>query len=276
MAKLSIDGADVWARVPQLPPEIEQQAALALIEFLKEIDEEFKLALADESQATFNALHKIYEFKRFQTDWLKFILPTIGVGEVRITLHGGLVKIEETGIPCLWRMQMDGQETFILTRVPLCVRHEAKLGDEEIGKIVNNGADVFAAPAILEQLRSEQKKLDWESLSNDPAFMVEFSGEPLSAGDSRAILSTLGTGNIEVRLRGFAESRIDRTRIRGIWHSRLINNAGKELLEGYVAAYLPPEVPSAWEALEDAHARCLELIEWLEDDLARGAIGVKN
>jgi len=56
----------------------------------------------------------------------------------------------------------------------------------------------------------------------------------------------------------------------------LINNAGKELLEGYVTAYLPPEVPSAWEALEDAHTRCQELIQWMQDDLARGAIGVKN
>ncbi len=276
MANFSIDGADVWARVPQLPPEVEEQAAHALLDFLREIDEEFKLALADESQATFNAMHKIYEFSRFQPDWLKFILPTIGVGEVRIILHDGLVKIEETGIPCLWRMQMDGQESFILTRVPLCVRHVAKEGEPEIGRIVNNGADVFAAPAILEQLRSQQQKIDWESMSNEPAFMVEFSGEPLSAGDSRAILSTLGTGNIEVRLKGFAESRIERTKVRGIWHSRLINNAGKELLEGYVTAYLPPEVPSAWEALGDAHRRCEELIEWVEGDLARGAIGVKN
>ncbi len=276
MANLSIDGPDVWARVPQLPPEVEEEAAHALIDFLKEIDAEFEQVLADESGASFDALHKIYEFSRFKTDWLKFILPTIGVGEVRIILHDGLVKIEETGIPCLWRMQMDNQESFILTRVPLCVRHAAREGDAEIGKIVNNGTDVFAAPAILEQLRSEQEKINWESLSNEPAFMVEFSGEPLSAGDSRAILSTLGTGNIEVRLQGFAESRIERTRVRGVWHSRLINNAGKELLEGYVTAYLPPEVPSAWEALEDAHTRCQELIQWMQDDLARGAIGVKN
>ena len=221
-------------------------------------------------------MHKIYEFKRFRSDWMKFILPTIGVGEIRVTLHDGLVKIEETGIPCLWRMQMDGQESFILTRVPLCVRHVAKEGEPEIGKIVNNGADVFAAPAILEQLRAEQQKIDWDNLPKDPAFMVEFSGEPLGPGDTRAILSTLGTGNIEVRLKGFAESRLERTKVRGVWHSRLINNAGKELLEGYVTAWLPPEVPAAWEGLEDAHARCLELIQWLEDDLARGAIGLKN
>lgn len=276
MANFSIDGADVWARVPQLPPEVEEQAARALIDFLKEVDEELKMALADESGATFDAMHKIYEFKRFRSDWMKFILPTIGVGEIRVTLHDGLVKIEETGIPCLWRMQMDGQESFILTRVPLCVRHVANEGEPEIGKIVNNGADVFAAPAILEQLRAEQQKIDWDNLPKDPAFMVEFSGEPLGPGDTRAILSTLGTGNIEVRLKGFAESRLERTKVRGIWHSRLINNAGKELLEGYVTAWLPPEVPAAWEGLEDAHARCLELIQWLEDDLARGAIGLKN
>ena len=75
MANLSIDGSDVWARVPQLPPEVEEEAAHALIDFLKEIDAEFEQVLADESGASFDALHKIYEFSRFKTDWLKFILP---------------------------------------------------------------------------------------------------------------------------------------------------------------------------------------------------------
>lgn len=276
MANFSFDGVDVWARVPQLPPEVEEQAARALIAFLKELDAVIVETLADTSKASFETLHRIFDFDRFRPDWLKFILPTIGVGDVRIILHDGLVKIEETGIPCLWRMQMDGRESFILTRLPLSVRHEAKEGDEEIGKIVNNGTDVFAAPAILEQLRTEQRKIDWERLPVDPAFMVEFSGEPMSPGDTRALLSTLGNGNIEVRIKGFAEQRIERTRVRGVWHSRLLNNAGKQLLDGYAVAYVPPEVPAAWEGLEDAHERCVELIQWMEDDLARGAIGLKN
>ena len=93
MANLSIDGSDVWARVPQLPPEVEEEAAHALIDFLKEIDAEFEQVLADESGASFDALHKIYEFSRFKTDWLKFILPTIGVGAMRRSVRSSITGL---------------------------------------------------------------------------------------------------------------------------------------------------------------------------------------
>ena len=66
--------------------------------------------------------------------------------------------------------------------------------------------------------------------------MVELTKQPLSPGDSRAILSTLGTGDIRAEITGFAKSTINRTGVRGIWHTKMLNNAGKPLLDAYVCA----------------------------------------
>ena len=275
MSSLTLEGASAWAKIPQLPPEVEQAAAEALIDFLKDVRSTIEKAV-DNGQAALEELHEIYDFKRFKPEWMPFILAALGVGEVRITLHKGLVKIEETGVPALWRMQMGENESFVLSRIPLCVRRAALEGDEEIGKIVNAGADVFAAQAIIEELRNGLKDVQWKTIPEDPAFMVELTHQPMSPGDSRALLSTLGTGDIDVEIQGFAKTEIQRTQVKGLWHSRLYNNAGKTLLDAYVTAYIPPEVAAPYESFGDAKAKCTDLIEWMQGDLDRGVIGKKE
>ncbi len=272
MSSLTLDGAGRWAEVPQLAPDVERAAAEALVAFLREVEQAVLEAKAAGPEAL-EALHRAWDFRRFDRAWLPFILPMLGSGEVRITLHDGLARMEETGIPALWRLQMGGHDSFILGRIPRCVRLAAQEGDETIRKIVTNGPDVFAAPAILEELRSAQQKLDWSKLPEDPAYMVELTKQPLSPGDSRAILSTLGTGDIQAEITGFAKSTINRTGVRGIWHTKMLNNAGKPLLDAYVCAVIPPEVASPCEAYDDALERCREMADWIEKDLARGAIG---
>lgn len=273
MSSLVFEKASAWARVPQLPPEVEGEAARQLIDFLKEVDATIEKTLAVGTDEAVDDLNEVWEFSRFNSDWLKFWLPSIGQGEVRITLFGGLVKIEETGIPSLWRMQMDGQESFILSRLPLSVRRAILNGDDKIGKIINDGSDVFAAPAIIQELNHELEKVNWDELPQDPAFMVELSGQPMSPGDHTALLSTLGTGDVEVRIAGFAESLINRTKVRGVWHNRLLNNNGKELLDSYVVAVIPPEVPGTKASFVEAQEKCRDLIQWVAGDLERGTIG---
>ncbi|MBP3439439.1 MAG: hydrogenase expression/formation protein [Sutterella sp.] len=276
MSSLTLEGAGVWAEVPRMAPETERRAALAAAAFLKEVGarvQEAREAARETGKQALSDLHEIYDFSRFDPEWMPFVLAALGRGEVRIALHDGLVRIEETGVPALWRMKIGASESFVLSRVPLCVRKEALEGDETVGRIVNGGPDVFAAPAILEELRRAQSEIDWSAIPEDPVFMTELSRQPLSPGDARALLSTLGTGTIEAEITGFARSVIQRTRVRGIWHSRLFNNAGKTLLDAYVAAVIPPEVAASSEAFADTEAKCREIAEWLEADLARGAIG---
>ena len=61
--------------------------------------------------------------------------------------------------------------------------------------------------------------------------------------------------------------------MRGIWHTKMLNNAGKPLLDAYVCAVIPPEVASPCEAFDDTVERCREMADWVEKDLERGAIG---
>ena len=276
MSSLTLEGAGVWAEVPRMAPETERRAAFAAAALMRDVAArvgEARALAREKGRAVLSELHEIYDFSRFDPEWMPFILASLGRGEVRIVLHDGLVRIEETGVPALWRMKLGASESFVLSRVPLCVRRAALEGDETVGRIVNGGQDVFAAPAILEELRAAQAAIDWSSIPEDPVFMTELSRQPLSPGDARALLSTLGTGVIEAEITGFARSVIQRTRVRGIWHSRLFNNAGKTLLDAYVAAVIPPEVAASSEAFADTEAKCREIAEWLEADLARGAIG---
>lgn len=172
MSSLTLDGAGRWAEVPQLPPEVERAAARALVDFLREVEKAVLEAKAAGPEAL-EELHRVWDFRSFDRAWLPFILPMLGSGEVRITLHDGLARMEETGIPALWRLQMGGHDSFILGRIPRCVWLAARSGEETVGTIVNNGSDVFAAPAILEELRAAQQKIDWSRLPESPAHMVE-------------------------------------------------------------------------------------------------------
>ncbi len=256
-----------WNHVPKLDRETEKAAARATLEWLREMDVKLAQAMSTGSEDDLENLHEVYEFSRFKEEWLPFIIPAVGRGDVQIEMHDGLVKIEETGIPALWRMQMGKSDCFVLSRLPLCVRHEALKGEAEIGKLVNESSDIFAAPAIVEELREALKSVDFERLPQDPAYMVELNRQPLSPGDARALLSTLGRGEIEVRIAGFADSKLFRTRIKGVWHSKILNNAGKELLDAYVCAMVPPEVTAPFESFADARVKIGETIEWITKDL---------
>lgn len=269
MAEYQTSALNPWNFVKSLPPELEREAARGLLDFLDELDGRLAEALATEDAAVLEDLHEVYGFERFKPEWLDYILPAIGRGDVQIELHGGLVKMEETGIPALWRMQMGTNDSFILGRVPLCVRREAEKGEERIGRIVNNNADVFAAPAIIEELNEGLAHVDWRTLPEDPVFMVELNRQPLGPGDAKALLSTLGRGEVECRIAGFCQARIVRTNVRGLWHSKLLNNAGRELLDAYVCAAIPPEVAAPKESFADAREKIAEMREWIERDLTR-------
>ena len=103
--------------------------------------------------------------------------------------------------------------------------------------------------------------------------MVELTRQPLAPGDQAYLAGVLGMGEIDVRLSGFADSRIRSTKVRGIWHTQILNHAGKGLLDAYVVGLLPAEVPASPDELEETVAKCREIIGWMEEDQARGALG---
>ena len=291
MSLQTYSAADVarrWQNAPELDPDTERQAALATIGFLERVREKIETHLADMSAGRAaedgSDLHAVWDFSEFDARHLDFLLPTIGEGEVKILLFNGEARAADTGIPGLWRVQAGDAEhaanSFVLGRLPRTVLVVSERGIDEVPKLVNPSADVFAAPAILEELghelREESASGKIDALSDDPAFMVELQRQPLSPGDVTALLSTLGTGDIEVELQGFAHSRFTRTRVKNLWRSRIINNSGKTLLDAFVVARVPPEVPVSAEEFPEAARKCTDLIEWIRHDLERGTLGGKR
>ena len=82
----------------------------------------------------------------------------------------------------------------------------------------------------------------------------------------------LGKGLIDISISGFAAAHIQSTSLRGIWRSRIFNNAGKALFDAYVVTKLPPEVAENLEEMRLGARHCEEILRWLKDDLKRGSI----
>ena len=64
--------------------------------------------------------------------------------------------------------------------------------------------------------------------------------------------------------------------MKNLWRSRIINNYGKTLLDAFVIARVPPEVPVSAQEFPEAVRKCTDLIEWIRHDLERGTIGGKR
>ncbi len=277
---LTLDHARRWAAMPKMAPEVEKRAALEAIVFLRDVAERLEQETAaireGRAPADGSGLHAVWDFSAFAPETIDFLIALLGEGEVRITLCGGESKTGDTLVPGLWRVQTgrSGENnSFVLARIPRAVEHFADRGLDRVPKLVNPDRDVFAATAILAEINELLEKSDLRTLPESTAPMVELSRQPLTPGDLTALYSTLGTGDVDAALLGFARSTMTSTTVRGVWHSRIINNVGKNLLEAYVVAKIPPELPISVEEFADGAAKCREFIEWLEADIERGAIG---
>lgn len=258
-----------WANI-HLDRETEHRAAVETLVLLNVVKDKAKKAIAQHEEST---LYWQFPFANFDPKHIDFILATIGVGEIRISLDGGRIKLEETAIPALWHQQENGVHSLVLALIPPAV-------SEAIDKIASSleipqahPQDVFAAPSILVQLQAALEKIDLTVVSHEPAYMLEMTRQPLVAQDREYLAQVLGEGNIEIWLSGFANAHIHSTQVRGIWNNHLLNNAGKELLDSYVVSRIPPEVPVAPEELEDTVRIASDTIHWIEEDIERGALG---
>lgn len=258
-----------WANI-HLDRETERKAALETVVLLSAVKDQAKKALEQQSE------HKLcweFSFNQFQPEHIDFILATIGTGEVRISIDNGRVKLEETAIPALWHVQNGQSHSLVLALMPPVVGDAIDQIEGYLAIPQETPPNVFAAPSILQELQGALEKTDLTRLTHDPAFMVELTRQPLDTQDREFLQKVMGEGLIEIWLSGFASAYIRSTQIRGLWSSQLLNNAGKQLLDSLVVARMPPEVPCAPEELSDTVKIASETLQWIEDDLERGALG---
>lgn len=232
-------------------------------------------ALLEKTRAEGGKLHTVTDFTGKSDAFKKFLFDTLDSGEIRIMLEGGQVRMEETGVPTVWRIMIGKQDMLVTAYIPEVVTtYSSRAELEDIVEPEKQPEGLFAAPAIFSELRhllADLRSREGAQDSVPPA--IELSRQPLSPADKSYINEVLGRGSIEVQMQGFARSTITQTRVRGVWRSKILNKANKELLDEIVVSDLPPEIPSTPEELPGAISKLTDMIEWIELDLSRGAIG---
>lgn len=231
-------------------------------------------ALLEKTRSEGGKLHEVTDLNGRDEAFKKFLFDTLAAGEIRIMMDGGRIRMEETGVPTVWRMLVGQQDMLVTAYIPeVVLAYSSREGSDGIEEPEKKPEGLFAAPAIFSELREALAKCD---LANyDPSAVpaaVELSRQPLSPADKSYITDVLGRGSIEVQMKGFAKSTIAQTKVKGLWRSRILNKAGKELLDAVVVSPLPPEIPSTPEDLPVAIRKLSDMIEWIELDLSRGAI----
>ena len=219
-------------------------------------------------------LHSVTDLGQKDDPFKKFLFDTLSKGEIRITMGGGQIRMEETNVPTIWRMLIGQQDLLVVAYIPdVVLTYAARDMKDQIEEPAEKPEGLFAAPAIISELNAAAKDVDFDHF--DPTMVpvaVELTRQPLSPNDKDYINKVLGEGTIEVQMQGFAKSTIRQTSVRGLWRSRILNKAGKELLDQVEATPLPPEIPSTAEDLPGAIKKMDDLIEWVELDLSRGAL----
>ena len=253
---------------PDLDRHAERRAAERTMELLKELDAAYSNAIE-----TGEPLHWIYDTANLDEDTCRFLFNSLGTGEVRITLYDGEAVATETDIPGLWRLKIGQQESLVAALLPLCVQKALEYGRETLDVPEDKPEGLFASEPLLQEVIDVLGKTDISEIKTSVPYQIDMVRQPLTPADKTFLLSVIGRGPIAVQLLGFADSRIYSTKVKGLWRSVIINNAGKSLLDSLVIARIPPEVPAAPEDLPDALAKIRSVYDWIESDLARGALG---
>jgi len=231
---------------------------------------EYAKSRLTEAQASKGAFNYLTDLTSEPEEYKKFLFDTLEAGEIRIVIDGGRVRIEETGVPTVWRMLIGNQDLIAISLLPQMVIEAAATGESDIVPPAEQPEGLFAAPSIITELRAALAATDLSKPDPDALpLSVELSRQPLSPQDKTYISEILGSGRVEVNMRGFARSTIEQTRVRGVWRSRILSNANKELLDQVVVCTVPPEVMSSREDIPDALKRLQSKIDWCRSDLDR-------
>lgn len=251
-----------WASV-QLNTEQELASIKASIELLTEVKFKFEEYLKLNKN---KELNKIL-LSDCSKEYLNYFLATIGEGEVRITIKTDNIVIEETGIKGLWLIHDKHQSWLEVALIPSPLTIALNKTKNLLTLPTDVPEGVFASVAILNELMHTQAKTDLTQIKFDPPYMIELTRQPLSGTDKQFLLDYLSVGDIDVKIGGFADTRICDTQYNGLWRNTIFNNAGKELLDSYVICYLPPEVVCDPEEMRESLNLCTELLESLVFDL---------
>lgn len=249
----------------------EKAAARQTLHLLKTLQTVLKKSLADGED-----VHWVDDLNRLSPDAALFLFQTLGRGEVTLTLYGGEARADETGLPGVWKLTIGPQTSLVMGRIPRCVIAAVSTGESTITLPEKIPAGLTAAPALLTELREAQLKADLSVVPESAVPQWDLLHQPLSPADMNFLLAVLGTGKTSAQISGFAKTRIDSTRVKGLWRTRVFSNQGKPLLDALSVTLIPPEIPAGADDWPDTLKALSSLIDWLQSDLAAGRLGGKS
>ena len=254
--------------VTGLTPAEEKAAVNQVLNLLRTLRDLIRAAVENQED-----LHWVNDLKELTPDAALFLFQTLGRGEVTVKLYGGEASATETEIPGLWKMKIGPQTSLVAGRLPRSVIAAVSTGDTNISLPDTVPQGVVAAPALLTELQETLQKTDLSVLPETAVPQIDLLHQPLTPADLNYLFTTLGTGKTTVDITGFARTHMDSTRVKGLWRTRIVNNAGKPLLDALTVALIPPEVPAGSDDWEESLTKLTSAIEWIENDLARGVLG---
>lgn len=254
---------------PDLDRVTERRAATLSLKVLADIEKVFLNAF--EAQ---RAPDWIYDLGKLDSESAAFLMHSLGKGEVRITMHHGEVQVSETAVPGLWLLEIGPLKSLVAALLPRSVESAIAAGADRVSIPEKLPSGIFAAPAILSEINDALALTDISQFDPDNVpRQIDMVRQPLTPADRTFILTCIGEGSVSIELSGFAESRIFSTKVRGLWRSVIINNNHKVLLDSLCVTHVPPEVPASLEELGRSAKLIRDTIEWIENDLQRGALG---
>ncbi len=194
------------------------------------------------------------------------VSQALGEGEVSILFTTGSLRIQETRLAGVWRVQShdaSGQLTrdvIEVADIPRDVREMAFQGASvHIMTDPQPPADVLTARSILTELNAQVSQ--WRP--GDPSHVVNLTLLPHSASDLAYLEQQLGPDTLTILSRGYGNCRITATALKHCWWVQHFNSDDRLILNSIEIADVPAAALAAQEDIEDSAARLVEILQAL-------------
>ena len=200
------------------------------------------------------------------------LAQVMGEGEVSAQISlpdGSALQIQETVYTGIWRvLESDAAgklraDHIEIGSAPAAIAREAqRAGATQAQLPPQQGLELMNAPAIANEIIAAHQA----AIASNGAgcHVVNFTLQPVTAGDMAWLDRMIGGGPVGVFSRGYGKCVVTSTGLRHVWRVRYFDGMNKTLLDTLEITRIPAAVQAAAEDFADTLERLRELLAWLE------------
>lgn len=192
----------------------------------------------------------------------RFLDELLGEGEVSVLSLEGGIRIQESVLAGVWRVQQLSDATLVADYL-------------EIGAIPRFVETIFISAA--DHIDADRSQLP-EGVMNAPALLTELNAQireyrpgqtehvinlsllPQTEQDLQFLAQRLGLGNVTILSRGYGNCRITATATRYVWWVRYFNSQDTLILNTLEVSAVPNVACASAEDIADSHERLQEIL----------------